>query len=528
MCPNPGRWDMICEPLTRMNKTSSFAIIKNFLYYYLAPPPAPASTQPQQATAGPAKPKGKDAKSAPKAVPGRRKRSSMSASSASPTSPKSATSSTPLSPMQSPLACSPCSASGAHNKHSAPKVIKAGKQVKAKKEGFMSVPLESKTAPAADESPLVASVKPAVVEAKPGPVEKISSTTGKPVVPPPAFKVTSKPAVAAPVSFSDTIAASPPKSVEVKTMPPKMVDDDLPPLIPPEKPVKVPVVLPPAAVDVSKCATSPTKPCGPPKSVPADVKAAPVEAIKVAPIVPSKAANPTPFKVVPIKAPQPTAKDETVQGASLKPVLVEGNKSVIGNKVPMAQKVPSQDDKCPAPKPAADLPKLAPTIPAPRGVAADKPTVSTEAPKPVPNKAPQQVAEVKSAPVESEPKLTEVPKPDVKTSNLLETKLSDVKATPTESAKPNILDAKPVPVEPAVAAPTPRKLTFAEAVAKPAPVKPEVVNTTPIETISSPTPAPTPAKAPAKVEPVIKNDQGILLFFLNVLPIFHVFLCSLS
>ncbi|KAF7210172.1 transcript variant X3 [Nothobranchius furzeri] len=205
-----------------------------------ATPPAPASSQQPQAASGPAKPKGKDAKSpqgssAPKAVPGRRKRSSLSASSSSPTSPKSTPSSTPRSPMPSPLASPAGSTAASQANRPAPKVVKAGKQGKAKKvEAFVPAPVKVIDPNRKQEEPHLD--KLATSEAK----------TANFTAAPAAFKVTSMPAVAAPISFSDTIASSPPKSIDVsKETPVLAAADELPPLIPPEKSGKVPINEPP-------------------------------------------------------------------------------------------------------------------------------------------------------------------------------------------------------------------------------------------------------------------------------------------
>ncbi|KAK6303692.1 hypothetical protein J4Q44_G00261460 [Coregonus suidteri] len=226
-----------------------------------AAPSAPASlatSQNPQTASGPAKPKGKEAKggSAPKAVPGRRKRSAMSASSASPTSPKSTTSAS-----CSPLATSPGAAGApSQGNRAAPKVVKAGKQRKAKKEYFkpaadLPAPAEAPAPTQAKPVPMKPKAAPAVVVATPVTVAP-EPASPKPVASPVSFKVTSKPATPDPVSFADAIASSPPKAApeipmakpeplpkaevkEVNAAPAKPAqedDDDLPPLIPPEEP----------------------------------------------------------------------------------------------------------------------------------------------------------------------------------------------------------------------------------------------------------------------------------------------------
>ncbi|TDH10317.1 hypothetical protein EPR50_G00074040 [Perca flavescens] len=449
-----------------------------------ATPPAPASTQKPQAASGPAKPKGKDAKnvqgsSAPKAVPGRRKRSSMSASSSSPTSPKSTSSTTPLSPVPSPLATSPGLTSEANR--FTPKVVKAGKQGKAMKgEAFVPAPapLECKVTPA-NENHVEASPKQTVVEAKSAPVEpnKLQAAASTPVAAPVAFKVTSKPAVAAPVSFSDTLASSPPASVEVKPAQSKAApviaaaDDDLPPLIPPEKPIKMPQPVPTVEVKVT------SKPDIEPTSVPvkvvaaAMVKSAPVESAKVvaeASTAAVEAAKPAhietpktaPAKIEAVKE-APPSKPSPEPAAEAKPVLVEAAK-------PAAEAKPAPVE---ARKPAAEPKPAAAEVTKPAPVMGAKPVIEAEL--------------VKAAPAVV-----------VKPSKPL--------------AEPSSAPLKPAPVEPAVPIPAPLKLTFAEAVAKPAPVKPEVevIGKTPSESVSTPKPVPAPPKTPVKVEPVIKNDKG--------------------
>lgn len=497
------------------------------MFFYSATPPAPVSSQQPLAASGPAKPKGKDAKSAqgssaPKAVPGRRKRSSMSASSSSPTSPKSTSSSTPLSPVPSPLASTPGSSSANDANRFTPKVVKAGKQGKALKgEAFVppSAPVECKVT-ASNEKPLEAYPKQTVVEAKTAPIEpnKPSLAATKPVAAPAAFKVTSKPAVAAPVSFSGTLASSPTKSVEVKTASskaapfPSPADDDLPPLIPPEKPIKMPVFVPPVEKEGAKLATTPPKPCSEPPNV-QNYDFAPVEITRIA----SEPKTDIGPKSVPAEFVKAAAMVESapVEGAKL---VAEA--STAGVKV--AKPTPTE-----SPKPVAEA------RPAPIEVAMP----AAEA-KPAPVESVKPDEEVKSAPVvvikpvaEPEPGAAEVTSltPGKGVEPVTEADLAEVKSVPAEVAKLSPVSLKPTPVEPAVPAPAPRKLTFAEAVAKPAPVKPEVevVSTTPSEPVSSLNPAPTPAKTPAKVEPVIKNDKGIFFYLFFCLHLyFQLLQCS--
>ncbi|XP_029575800.1 nascent polypeptide-associated complex subunit alpha, muscle-specific form isoform X2 [Salmo trutta] len=355
-----------------------------------AAPSAPASvatSQEPQAASGPAKPKGKEAKggSTPKAVPGRRKKSSMSASSCSPTSPKP-TSSTP----RSPLATSP-GASGAPSQgnRAVPKVVKAGKQGKAKK-GEAFKPAADLPAPAKAPAPTEAKPVPIELKATPAPVVAMPAPVAadpapaSPISPKPeAFKVTSKPAASAPMSFADAVASSPlkaspempkakPKPVpkaevkEVKVAPapakPALEDDDLPPLIPPEELVKMSVFSPPTVVEAPKPA---------PFASPAPPKPAPVE-----PVV----ATPAPPK------PAPT-----------KPVVAAPTKPVVATPAP--------------PKPAPTKPVVA--TPAPPKPAPIDPVVATPAPpKPAPTKpvvaapAPPKAAPIE--PVVASPKPVEV------------------------------------------------------------------------------------------------------------------------
>ncbi|XP_078111563.1 nascent polypeptide-associated complex subunit alpha isoform X1 [Sander vitreus] len=479
-----------------------------------ATPPAPASTQKPQAASGPAKPKGKDAKnvqgsSAPKAVPGRRKRSSMSASSSSPTSPKSTSSTTPLSPVPSPLATSPGLA-GQANRFT-PKVVKAGKQGKAKKgEAFVTAPapLECKVT-LANENQVEASPKQTVVEAKSAPVEpnKPPAAASTPVAAPAAFKVTSVPPLAAPVSFSNALTSSPLASVEVKTAQSKAApviaaaDDDLPPLIPPEKPIKMPEPVPTVEVKVT---SKPKMDIEPVKVVAAAmVKSAPVESAKVvaeASTAAVEAAKPAhieapktaPAKIEAVKAPQ--SKPSHEPAAVAKPAHVETAKPADVAKPAHVEAAKPADVAKPAlveaAKPAA--------VAKPPPVEAAKPAAVA---KPAPVEAPKPAAVAKPAPVEA-PKPVAEPKPAT---------AEVTKPAPVLGAKP-VIEAELFKAAPA---PAPFKLTFAEAVAKPAPVKPEVevIGKTPSESVSTPKPVPTPAKAPVKVEPVIKNDKGI--FFLS-------------
>ncbi|KAI3356883.1 hypothetical protein L3Q82_003533 [Scortum barcoo] len=552
-------------------------------HHLSATPPASAASQQPQAASGPAKPKGKDAKSgqgpsAPKAVPGRRKRSSMSASSASPTSPKSTSSSSHMSPMSSPLASSPGSSSASHANRTAPKVVKAAKQGKAKKGGaFVPAPAPVECKVTAEATPMQT-----IVEAKPAPVElnKPTPAPAKPVAAPPAFKVTPKPAVAAPVSFSDTLASSPP-SVEVKmaskTAPVIAVaDDDLPPLIPPEKPLKM--SLPPvekhaaiAPVEAAKPAKAEApKPVAEPKPAPveapkpvAEPKPAPAEAPK-----PALSPNPPPSRLLsqflspnppPSRLlsqflspnPPPPRLLAKLQFLSPNPPLLRLLSQFLSPNPPPSLRLLSQflspnpppsrllsqflspnpppsrllsQFLSPNPPPSRLLSQfLSPNPPPPRLLSqllspnpppsrllsqflspnpppprleAPKPAPVSQLsePKPAPVEAPKPVAEPKPAPVRLKP--PEAPKP------VSEPKVAEVKVAPAKEVEPSSAPLKPVPIEPAVPAPAPRKLTFAEAVAAPAPLKPQA------EPISTPKPAPTPAKTPAKVEPVIKNDKG--------------------
>ncbi|XP_067382274.1 nascent polypeptide-associated complex subunit alpha isoform X1 [Channa argus] len=527
-----------------------------------ATPPAPATSQQPQA-----KSKGKDAKSAqgssaPKAVPARRKRSSMSASSSSPTSPKSTPISTPLSPVPSPLASSPGNPSVNQTNRSTPKVIKAGKQGKTKKgESFVPAPAtEECKVTSANEKTVEAKPRPTVAKEKPVPVEP-EAPQARPVAAPAAFKITSKPAVAAPVSFSDTFSSGSPKSASPKpTAVGAAADDDLPPLIPPQKPVKMPVFAPPVQ-KVTKPVVEAVKPTPPEvaknfsKAKPALVEATKpaattVETVKVAP----------PSKPAPVEVAKLSAQDKPVEKAA--PATVEAVKAVptstpasgeaarppaqdkpakkappatgkavksVNQKKPAADEVskpPAKDKSAPteAAKPCVDA-KPAPLA---SKSAAEAKSVSDKAPKKleptkVANENVKPDVEVKSAAVkivkqaaEPKPAAAEVTKPstvkDAKPAT--EAKLVEVNGETAVVSKPvaEPLSAhvKCAPVEPAVPAPAPRKLTFAEAVAKPAPVKPEVevISTTPSEPVSSPKPAPTSVKTPAKVEPVIKNDKG--------------------
>ncbi|XP_076596945.1 uncharacterized protein LOC143326845 [Chaetodon auriga] len=447
-------------------------------HHLSATPPASASSQQPQAASGPAKTKGKNAKSmqgssAPKAVPGRRKRSSMSASSSSPTSPKSTPSSTPLSPVPSPLASTPGSSSANEANRFTPKVVKAGKQGKAKKgEAFVpvSAPEECKVT-AANEKPAEANFNQTVAEAKPAPVEpsKPSPAAAKPIATPPAFKVTSKPAVAAPVSFLDALASSPPKSVEAKTASsksaPAAADDELPPLIPPEKPIKMPAFIPSvekecaklplnhqnydiAPVEVTKVASK-TKT----DKVVAEASAAAVEAAKPAPTEAPKPVSDA--KSAPVKAAKPAAE--------AKPAPVKATKSAPEAKpTPVKAAKPTAEAK-PAPietKPAAEA-KAAP-------VKAAKPAAETKA---APVKAAKPASEAKPTTVEAAKPAAEAKPTSVEAAKpAAEAKL----AAPVEGAKP-AAEAKPAPVKAAKPAaeakPAPAKAAKPAAEAKPAPVK---------------------------------------------------------
>ncbi|XP_056897839.1 nascent polypeptide-associated complex subunit alpha isoform X1 [Takifugu flavidus] len=423
--------------------------------------PAPASSQQPRAATSSAKPKGKDAKtaqgsSAPKAVPGRRKRSSMSASSASPTSPKSS-SCTPISPMPSPLAATPDGSAVDQTSRSMPKVVKAGKQGKSKKvEAFVSTSsAESKVT----SEKMVASKKNAL--------------EGKP-------------------------ASCPPKSTEASTTLAKAVvasvatDDDLPPLIPPEKPVKTETAKSETAVvsveetkaaklmkeakTTAKTTTAPVEAAKPAeKAKPAPVEAAkPAEKAKPAPVEAAKPAEKA--KPAPVEAAKPAEK--------AKPAPVEAAKPAEKAKpAPVEAAKPAEKAKA-APVEAAKPAEKAKPAPVEAAKSLDKP-------KPAAVEATKPVEKVKAAPVEAT-KATE-----------------KVKSAPVEATKP-AEKARPAPIEPTVTAPAPRKLTFAEAVSKPAPVtaEVEVIGTKPSEPVPSPKPVPPPVKIPATLEPVIKNDKG--------------------
>ncbi|MEQ2194526.1 hypothetical protein XENOCAPTIV_030419, partial [Xenoophorus captivus] len=403
-----------------------------------APPPAPASTQHPQVASGPAKAKGKDAKSgqgssAPKAVPGRRKRSSMSASSSSPTSPKSTPSSTPRSPMVSPLASS---AGNSTANRPTPKVVKAGKQGKAKKgEAFQPAPVQvDHKVPEVKEKPEEPKLKKTVTaESKAVPVEKKSQ-------PPPAFKVTPKPAVAAPLSFSDALTSSPPKSGDkvVYSKPASfIVDDDLPPLIPPQKLVKMPVSASPVAKERAKPVLSPSEPRS--------------QAVVSAPAEVTTTKTATEPKPLPGEAPKVAAPVKTVAEGVIKTATTD-------SKVKPAAGKTGQDKPSAGAAQPADETKL------------------------ISNMAPKQGEDSKASPLK-------VTKPN-----------AGVKSAPAEFDKPAAVQKK---TEVTKQAPEkgPRKLTFAEAVAKPAPVKPEAekISAAPSNQVLSSKPAPTQVKAMSKL-----------------------------
>ncbi len=408
-----------------------------------------------------------------------------------------------------------------------------------------SPPAECKVT-ASHEKPVETYHKQTAVEAKTAPVEPSSPLTAvtKPVTAPAAFKVTSMPAVAAPVSFSNTLDSSPPKSVEVKTASSKVApvtapaDDDLPPLIPPEKPIKMPVLVSPVKEE-AKLDASPPKPSSEPQSVQSH-NIAPVEVTKVATkpdtdiwptFVPDeliKAADTV--KSASVEESKVVAEASTAAVEAVKPAPIEASKPVIDAKVipieviqPVAEAKPASVEVV---QPVAEA-KIA-------SVEVVQPVAEA---KPAPVEVVQPAAEAKPVPVE----VVKPAKPEPASAELTEmtpakgaepaseAKVSEVKTAAADIVKPSkpaaeplSAPSKPTPVEPAVPAPAPRKLTFAEAVAKPAPTKPEVevVSTTPSEPVSSPKPAPTPAKTPAKVEPVIKNDKGILFVLLFCLHLF--------
>ncbi|XP_015239041.1 PREDICTED: nascent polypeptide-associated complex subunit alpha isoform X5 [Cyprinodon variegatus] len=577
-----------------------------------APPPVQASTKHPQVA------KGKDAKSgqgssAPKAVPGRRKRSSMSASSSSPTSPKSTPSSTPRSPVVSPLALS--TASSPANRPT-PKVVKAGKQGKAKKgESFEPAPVQVEhKVTEVKEKP-----KESVAsEAKVLPVEKKSQA-------PPAFKVTPKPAAAAPISFSDTIASSPPKSGFSK-QPPLTVDDELPPLIPPQKPVKEPVSAPPVAKETGKPAGSPPeqKPQGgssgqaevtkaktstEPKPLPIEAPMAAVPVKSVAKELKKSAAGKTGQDKPAGGAAKPTDETKVISNMATKQAKdgkvsqdtkpKAGVKSALADAVhqkaeqidpketaaevpkqakPMATEAPktapettkkAKQKAAEAPKKAtptvAEAPqqkaseatKIAETTQEGKAAASEPPKQQAKvteatpkqqqgkaaAPEPAPKQqqgkvteaAPKQqqgkAAAPEAAPKQQQgktaapksvasdaPKTAEAPQQIKTEPKKVEASEAPKQAAPEKpakqkpdeapkSAKPTAdTPSKPAPIEPIVQPPTPRKLTFAEAVAKPAPVKPEAekISAAPSNQVLSPKPEPTSAK----LEPVVKIDNG--------------------
>ncbi|XP_027871405.1 nascent polypeptide-associated complex subunit alpha isoform X45 [Xiphophorus couchianus] len=406
-----------------------------------APPPAPASTQQPQVASGPAKAKGKDAKSgqgysAPKAVPGRRKRSSMSASSSSPTSPKSTPSSTPRSPVVSPLTsplASPLasSASSSPANRSAPKVVKAGKQGKAKKgEAFEPAPVQvdHKVPDVKERSEEPNLKKSMTTEAKAFPIETKSQ-------PPPAFKVTPKPAVAAPISFSDAIASSPPKSGgKVASAKPVllMVDDELPPLIPPEKLGKMQVSAPLVAKESTKPAMSPSEP-------------SPKGAISAPPEV-SKAKMGIEPKPLPVEAPKAAAPVKTVAQEVIKPSPTDSKAKSAAGKTgqdkPAAAVKPADETKLisnTGPKQVEDIKVAKPNA----GVKSTPPEVTKQAPEKgavVVNKA-QSVdlkATAAEAPKQAKPIAAEAPKADSETPKLVKQTEGPkkAKATSTEAPRP--------------------------------------------------------------------------------------------
>uniref|UniRef100_A0A3Q3T454 Nascent polypeptide associated complex subunit alpha n=1 Tax=Mastacembelus armatus TaxID=205130 RepID=A0A3Q3T454_9TELE len=345
--------------------------------------PASASSLPPQAASGSAKPKGKDSRnvqgtSAPKAVPGRRKRSSMSASSSSPTSPKSTPVSTPLTPVSSPLASLPANTSANQANRTAPKVVKAGKQGKAKKgEAFVpaSGPEESKVT-VIKEKTVEPNPKQTLIEGKPVPVEP--KTAPKPAATP-----------AAAVSCLNTLASSSPQSDEIKLASSKAADvtaaadDDLPPLIPPEKPVKMPVFVPTVEKEGTKHATVAAADTVKPTAI----EAKPLDAAKpTAPALVEAVKLPAQNKPAPAEMPKPftEAKSAATEVTKAKPVPVAAAKPAAEAK--SAPTEAAKPDAVAAPKPVAD------TKPAPKPVADAKP-----APKLVAKPA----AEAKSAPTQS-------------------------------------------------------------------------------------------------------------------------------
>uniref|UniRef100_A0AAZ1Y4S0 NAC-A/B domain-containing protein n=1 Tax=Oreochromis aureus TaxID=47969 RepID=A0AAZ1Y4S0_OREAU len=401
-----------------------------------ATPPAPASSQQPEAASGPAKPKGKNAKSAqgasaPKAVPGRRKRSSMSASSSSPTSPKSTPSSTPLSPLPSPLAASPGSSSANQGNRLGPKVVKAGKQGKARKgEAFVPAPVPECKATGVDEKPT------------PSP----GATKADAV--PPAFKVTSKPAVAAPVSFSDTIASSPPKSVDGKATSLKnapliaSVDDELPPLIPPEKPVKMPA----CASPVEKQGT---KPASSPKPNAESCSSAPVEATKT-PLKP-KADKPKPVKVAEAATPVKSAPTEVTKVSSEISAVAD-----VAKQAPVKAPKAGSKTKAANPGKVEEVVVETPSKPAPTQTAKPAPeakTASVEAADKAPNKT-KPPAKEKPAPAETKP-------------------VAEAKLVPTETTKQAAAEAKPAPIEASKPATVDKASNVAKPPAKAKPAPPE-------------------------------------------------------
>ncbi|MEQ2171864.1 hypothetical protein GOODEAATRI_014977, partial [Goodea atripinnis] len=434
---------------------------------------------------GPAKAKGKDAKSgqgssAPKAVPGRRKRSSMSASSSSPTSPKSTPSSTPRSPMVSPLASS---AGNSTANRPTPKVVKAGKQGKAKKgEAFEPAPVQvDHKVPEVKEKPEEPKLKKTVTaEAKAVPVEKKSQ-------PPPAFKVTPKPAVAAPISFSDALTSSPPKSGDkvVYSKPASfIVDDDLPPLIPPQKLVKMPVSASPVAKERAKPVLSPSEPRS--------------QAVVSAPAEVTTTKTATEPKPLPGEAPKAAAPVKTVAEGVIKTATTDSKAKPAAGKT--GQDKPSAGAAQPAdetklisnmaPKQAEDS-KASPLKVTKPNAGAKLTTSEALKTAEIPQQAkPTAVETLKQT-------AAEAPKP---------AKEKTDEAAPKPAKQSAEAPSKPAPVEPIVPPPGPRKLTFAEAVAKPAPVKPEAekISAAPSNQVLSSKPAPTQVK----VEPVIKNDNA--------------------
>ncbi|XP_023189372.1 nascent polypeptide-associated complex subunit alpha isoform X6 [Xiphophorus maculatus] len=360
----------------------------------------------------------------------------MSASSSSPTSPKSTPSSTPRSPVVSPLTsplASPLasSASSSPANRSAPKVVKAGKQGKAKKgEAFEPAPVQvdHKVPDVKEKSEEPNLKKSMTTEAKAFPIETKSQ-------PPPAFKVTPKPAVAAPISFSDAIASSPPKSGEkVASAKPVllMVDDELPPLIPPEKLGKMQVSAPLVAKESTKPAMSPSEPS------PKGATSAPPEV--------SKAKMGIEPKPLPVEAPKAAAPVKTVAQEVIKPSPTDSKAKSAAGKTgqdkPAAAVKPADETKLisnTGPKQVEDIKVAKPNA----GVKSTPPEVTKQAPEKgavVVNKA-QSVdlkATAAEAPKQAKPIAAEAPKADSETPKLVKQTEGPkkAKATSTEAPRP--------------------------------------------------------------------------------------------